>query len=176
MPTCGRSLNDVADLTGPPPDRSSELAIVSPAFNDDSRGMARISVDLESKLSRILLASAWFQRVLDTASRVGPADWLVGGGVIRTLVWDHLHGQAESASGGDVDLVYFDPADLARTCEAVYEAELRRALPDVDWDVKNQAAVHLWYPKRFGHEIRPIVSVEDGVARFPETAKPAGRF
>lgn len=132
--------------------------------------MALISVGLEAELSRILLASAWFRRVLEVASRTAPADWLVGGGVIRTLVWDHLHGQAETASGSDVDLVYFDAADLGRTGEAAYEARLRRALPEVDWDVKNQAAVHLWYPQRFGHEIRPIASVEDGVARFPETA------
>ena len=128
----------------------------------------------EAELRRILLASPWFRDVLKAGERVAPAGWLIGGGVIRTLVWDHLHDQEESASKADVDLVYFDPADLARNGEANFEDLLRRALPEVDWDVKNQAAVHLWYPERFGHEIQPIVSVEDGVARVPETATAVG--
>lgn len=127
-------------------------------------------VDLEAELEGILLASAWFRRVLDAAGWVAPAGWVIGGGVIRTLVWDHFHRQVESASSGDVDLVYFDASDMSRIVEAGYERELRRALPEVEWDVKNQAAVHFWYPRRFGHEIPPITSVEDGVRRFPETS------
>jgi hypothetical protein len=30
-------------------------------------------------------------RALRAARAVDPPDWLIGGGVIRDLVWDHVH-------------------------------------------------------------------------------------
>jgi uncharacterized protein len=54
------------------------------------------------------------------------------------------------------------------------EDEVRSALvalaPDIPWDIKNQAAVHLWYPNVFGIEVEPLKSAEDAVATWPETA------
>ena len=48
-------------------------------------------------------------------------------------------------------------------------------------DVKNQAAVHLWYPKVFGNEVDPFASsaeaIADGarlVARDPLSSRPSG--
>ena len=38
------------------------------------------------------------------------------------------------------------------------------------WDAKNQAAVHLWYPRRFGIAVDPLESALDGVATWPEYA------
>ena len=38
------------------------------------------------------------------------------------------------------------------------------------WDVKNQAVVHLWFHKVFGHEVEPLRSMRDAVATWPETA------
>jgi hypothetical protein len=32
---------------------------------------------------------------------------------------------------------------------------LETALPGEVWDAKNQAAVHLWYPKKFGPQVNP---------------------
>jgi hypothetical protein len=40
----------------------------------------------------------------------------------------------------------------------------------VRWDAKNQAAVHTWYPRRFGLAVEPLASAADGVATWPETA------
>jgi hypothetical protein len=40
----------------------------------------------------------------------------------------------------------------------------------VPWEVTNQAGVHLWYTTKFGYPIEPIRSIEDAVARWPETA------
>ena len=42
--------------------------------------------------------------------------------------------------------------------------------PDLTWDVKNQAAVHLWFHRVFGHEVEPLCSIWDAAATWPETA------
>lgn len=90
--------------------------------------------------------------------------------MIRSLVWDRLHGYSEPSALNDVDVAYFDPSDLREHRELEYARQLTRLLTTVRWDVKNQAAVHLWYARVHGHEIPPVTSITDAIARFPETA------
>ena len=124
----------------------------------------------ENRLSSILLANDWFRRVIDAVASVDPPNWAVAAGVIRDLVWDHLHGYDNPAAVKDVDVPFFDSLDLTPERDDEVEARLRKRLPGVEWDAKNQAAVHLWYERVFHHSIDPITSIEDGVGRFPETA------
>jgi len=66
-------------------------------------------------------------------------DCFIAAGFVRNLVWDHLHGYTPT-SLNDVDVVYYDkqqqfvPEDIER--------KLARTLPDVNWQVKNQAVMH----------------------------------
>jgi uncharacterized protein len=39
----------------------------------------------------------------------------------------------------------------------------------VPWEAKNQAAVHLWYERRFGQAVGPLTSIAEAVATWPET-------
>lgn len=138
---------------------------------------------LERTLTEVLRADEWFFDILQAVADVDPPGWVVGAGVIRDLIWDHLHGFSERTPPNDIDVAYFDPSDLRRESEREYERRLalQRELP---WDVKNQAAVHLWYQQRFGHSITPATSIMDAVGRFPETAtavavhleRPSGRL
>lgn len=74
----------------------------------------------------------------------------------------------------DVDVAFLDPRDVSRERDRAVEQELERRLPDVPWEVTNQAGVHLWYEEKFGHAIPPISSLEDGIARNLETATSVG--
>ncbi len=123
---------------------------------------------LEARLREILLSDEWFVEVLRAARRVDAPRWVIGAGIIRDLVWDHLEGRPRGPVK-DLDLAFFDPRDLSRERDAAVERALKREHPG-QWDAKNQAAVHLWYEARFGHAIDPIVSIEDAVGRWPETA------
>jgi hypothetical protein len=109
-------------------------------------------------------------RALRAAREVDAPDWLIGAGVIRDLVWDHLHGHHAPAVPKDVDLVFFDTVDLTPEREEAVRAALLARAPDIPWDVKNQAVVHVWYPRVFGLEVEPLTSSADGVATWPETA------
>jgi hypothetical protein len=125
---------------------------------------------LEQRLREIAWSCAWMRGALEAARDVAAPDWLIGAGSVRRLVWDCVHGVAEPPLPHDIDLVFFDPASL----RPEREEEVRNALvarsPYLPWDVKNQAAVHLWYPEAFGVEVEPLRSVEEGVASWPETA------
>jgi hypothetical protein len=108
--------------------------------------------------------------VLKAVQQVALPDWYVGGGVIRNLVWDYLHGYAEPSWLADVDVAYFDATKTGRECDRHEEERLRRVLPGIRWDVKNQAGVHEWFEERFGYPVPPLSSTREAVATWPETA------
>jgi hypothetical protein len=85
-------------------------------------------------------------------------------------VWDNRHGGFVPTRVKGVDVAFFDPNDVRPERDRVIEDELRRLLPTVRWDAKNQAAVHLWYERRFGVSVQPLRSIAEGIGTWPETA------
>ncbi len=108
--------------------------------------------------------------ILRTARRCNPPDWLVGAGLIRNLVWDHLHGYSEPTPPRDIDVAFFDPVDLSPERDKAVTAQLTAVLPSVEWEATNQAAVHLWYAEMFGKTVPPLTSSAEAIATWPETA------
>jgi uncharacterized protein len=121
-------------------------------------------------LERLVRGEPWLLGVLAAARACGAPDCWVGGGVLRDLVWDQLDGEFDPARVKDVDVAFYDPGDLTPEADQAVEVALRRLAPQVPWDAKNQASVHLWYEQRFGFAVEPLRSAADGVATWPETA------
>ncbi len=125
---------------------------------------------LDDELSRIVLETPWLLRALRTVRELDPPSWCIGGGALRNAVWDALHGYKEPSFLADLDVVYFDPSDVSAERDRRLEGDLNELEPDLPWDVKNQAGVHLWFESIFGHPAEPLTSLEDAVASWPETA------
>jgi len=85
-------------------------------------------------------------------------------------VWDELHGQPGKTPLRDVDLVYFDSQDLSDSLGKLAEATLAALQLEAEWDIVNQAGVHLWYKDLFGSAAEPVYSSEGGIDTWPETA------
>jgi hypothetical protein len=115
----------------------------------------------QARLEAIVRASPDFMSWLRGASECCPAVWAIGAGAVRNLVWDHLTGRHNPPA--DVDVVFFHGADQ----EAVEDC-LRARLPQVPWQAKDQALVHTWYERVFGHPVEALTSLEDAVATWPE--------
>jgi hypothetical protein len=128
----------------------------------------------EAQVVALLRASEWLMRALRAARDVDAPDWLIGAGAIRGVVWDRLHGIEQPAPSKDVDLGFFDPDALGEEGEAAIRDELRKLVPELAWDVKNQAAVHLWFAEVFGYEVQPLTCSADAVATWPEVATAVG--
>lgn len=124
----------------------------------------------QQQLIGIMRATPWFREILEAARDCNLPDWLVGAGVIRNLVWDHLHGYQTPTPLADVDLIFFDPSDLTPARDQAAQEQLARRLPGITWEATNQAAVHLWYEEVFGFPVPPFRSSEEAVATWPETA------
>lgn len=111
---------------------------------------------------------------LRAARDVDAPDWLLCAGALRNAVWDRLHGFDSPSPLADVDVGFFDPSDTSPARDLAVEDALRARLGGVEWEAKNQAAVHLWYERRFGYPVEPLASTADAVATFPETAACVG--
>jgi uncharacterized protein len=121
-------------------------------------------------LTRLIQATPWFISVLETVRACNPPDWLVGAGIIRNLVWDHLHQYQTPTPLADIDVIFFDPQDVRPERDRMVQRQLAQILPDLDWEATNQAAVHLWYEEVFGFSVPALHSSEEAVGTWPETA------
>ena len=126
------------------------------------------------QLVAIARGSGWFMRALEAARALNLKSWCIGAGAVRNLVWDHLHGYGQPSALSDIDVAYFDAADLRPDAEARLQALLAARAPDVPWEVTNQAAVHLWFEGHFGHAVSALGSLEEAVASWPEYATAVG--
>lgn len=123
------------------------------------------------ELTELVLGSEWLLNILRIVAALDLPDCWVGAGAVRDLVWDTRFGHGFDPAGiADVDVVFFDPIDLSAAHEHAIERHLSELEPSVEWDVKNQARVHLWFEARFGHPAEPLTSTTDGVSTWPETA------
>lgn len=126
-------------------------------------------------LERIVRASPWFMQALEAVRDLRLDSSCIGAGAVRNLVWDHLHGYPDAPSPlSDIDVAWFDATDLDPAVDAALQARLAERLPGLRWEVTNQAAVHLWFERHFGHPVRPLRSLEDAVASWPEYATSVG--
>lgn len=117
-----------------------------------------------------VLAEPWLERALDAVAASGLPDAWIGAGAIRDVVWGQRNGGFDPAVVRDIDVAYFDPADLSRERDADAERALR-GLARLPWEATNQAAVHTWYSSYFGGPpVPPFDSVHEAVGTWPETA------
>ena len=96
-----------------------------------------------------------------------PDCWLVAGCLFQ-CVWNDAAGRSTADGVKDYDIFYFDAADLSYDAEDRAIAHARSALADlhIDFDLKNEARVHLWYEQRFGRPYSRLQSARDGIDSF----------
>ena len=122
------------------------------------------------ELIQLMRSTSWLMSILETVRACDPPDWLVGAGVIRNLVWDHLHEYQTPTPLADIDVIFFDPQDVSPERDHMVQQQLAQRLPHVTWEVTNQATVHLWYEDVFGFSVPALHSSEEAVGTWPETA------
>lgn len=117
----------------------------------------------QQDIIKLIEADDWMMRVLRAVATLQLPDWWIGAGFIRAKVWDTLHGYTKRTPLGDIDVIYFDPADINEAAEKQHEAALKKLMPAEPWSVKNQARMHLV------NGDKPYTSSEDALSRWPDT-------
>jgi len=127
-----------------------------------------------ARLTSLLLNEPWFALALGAVAASGLPDAWIGAGAVRDVVWGQLYGEFSPDAVRDVDVAYFDPADLSPERD-VKAQETLAVLAGLPWEATNQAAVHTWYHRYFGGDpVEPFGCVHDAIATWPETATCVG--
>ena len=67
---------------------------------------------------------------LRAARALALPDWCIAAGFVRNRVWDHLHGIAPPRPPADIDVLYYDAADLSKDREIeAFEKRLDACCP-----------------------------------------------
>jgi hypothetical protein len=115
-------------------------------------------------IADLIRADAFRMECLTAARSTALPDWLIVAGFVRNLIWDHLHRRYPRTPLNDVDLAYFDRTDLSADSERHIEARLVERNPEIRWQVRNQARMHI------GNGHAPYRSTSDAISYFPELA------
>ncbi|WP_035051893.1 nucleotidyltransferase family protein [Andreprevotia chitinilytica] len=123
-----------------------------------------MSASIEARTRALLLSDPLRMACLNAMADLGlPDGWIVAG-FLRNLIWDAAAGHARPSLLNDVDVAYFDRHDLSGATETVHERSLQQAVPEVTWQVRNQARMHV----RNGHA--PYREMAEAVSFYPEAA------
>jgi hypothetical protein len=116
----------------------------------------------------IVLADPLVGATLERAARCRLPDRLIVSGVLYNAVWNHLTGRPSGHGVKDIDLFYFDAADLSWEAE---DAVIREAAALFDGlpapvEIRNEARVHLWFEERFGQPYPQLASSAQALEYF----------
>jgi hypothetical protein len=127
-----------------------------------------MKIENESDVIQSVISDKWMMDILKATSSLNLPDCWVCAGIVRSKIWDTLHGFSNRTSIPDVDVVYFDPMNLDELEEKRLEEVLHNILPSVPWSVKNEARMHIV------NGMPPYASTVDAISKFPETATALG--
>lgn len=121
-------------------------------------------------LKKIIKKNKILMEILTVLEKLDIDDCFVAAGAINQTVFNYLHGYEIDKNINDYDIVYFD-SDSSYEKEDIVIKKIENALLhlNVKIDIKNQARVHLWYGKKFGHEIQANKSVYDAINKWGTT-------
>ncbi|MGB0834591.1 MAG: nucleotidyltransferase family protein [Psychrobium sp.] len=101
-------------------------------------------------------------KALDAVYQLALPQCYIAAGFVRNLVWDHLHQFTQSTPLNDVDVIYFDTDEADVNQCLAYEAKLKQLMPQLNWQVRNQAKMHL------RNNDVPYLSSFDAMRHWPE--------
>ena len=121
-------------------------------------------VNHEEIITRIINNNKQFLAYLQAIRFYTQETLWIGGGFIRTIVWDYEHKHKYPTEFIDIDVFYYQPNYLQKEKDLEIETFLHKIYPNAHWSVKNQARMHLH------NNEEQYESLEEALKKFPDTA------
>ncbi len=117
---------------------------------------------LNIQLQRLIEQDSQRMVILRLVATFNLPQGCVAAGLVRNLVWDTLHHHTNSTPLNDIDVIYFDSENLEAARDLAIEMQLSEQMPELNWQVRNQARMH----ERNGD--KPYLDVVDAMSYWPE--------
>ena len=93
-------------------------------------------------IDKLLSSDPFRMNVLEQVRSLSLPDCWIAAGFIRNMVWDSLHNYSNSPLD-DIDVIFYDSEDSEGLLESSAAESLKVIDQSVNWEVKNQAFMHL---------------------------------
>jgi hypothetical protein len=120
------------------------------------------------QFQQIVRAQPTLMRILHQLAQLH-SEAYIAAGVLPHVIWAHLHGWEYEMNHTEIDVIFYDENEQARTIEQQLADQLKDYFPEICWDVTNQAFVHEWYRTDQNESIEPLTSISHALSLWPET-------
>jgi uncharacterized protein len=120
------------------------------------------NIDSMQRVVALLKADVMRMAALDAVRSLGLHQGYIGAGFVRNMVWDVRHNNSVQTPLNDVDVIYYDRSELDPNYYLMHEARLHQLMPNLNWQVRNQAIMH----QRNGHQ--PYKNIVDALSHWVE--------
>lgn len=100
-----------------------------------------MSVSWEQQTAALIANDDYRMACLRVARSLELPDWYIGAGFLRNAIWDACHQYTASTPLNDIDLVYFDSANISPSRDDKLESQARKHF-STEWEIRNQARMH----------------------------------
>ncbi len=117
--------------------------------------------------SGVLSETDWMRESLELLQDMNLSDGWITAGAIYNLVWNKLTDRSSNYGIKDIDIAYYD-GDMSWEAEdkVIQRGHVKFANSIKPVEIRNEARVHLWFPKHFGFEIDPLKNSREGIERY----------
>lgn len=116
---------------------------------------------MQQRLIALIQKDHMRMQALQVVATLGLPQSYIVAGFVRNLIWDDLHHFKQGTPLNDVDVIYFAP-DEAPEQEKQHQIYLQTQMPELNWQIKNQAYTHL------KHQHQAYESVFEAMSYWPE--------
>lgn len=120
----------------------------------------------KNQIVHLIQHDAEMMDILKKVESLDLPDWCICAGFIRNKVWDYIHENDLKTRPTDIDVMMFDSQDKDAGRKA--GLRLKRLIPELDWDVGNQAFCHE------ENNDAPYSNTLDALSKLPETVTAIG--
>lgn len=101
---------------------------------------AVVTIKNEEDIVTAIKQDKWMMNLLKAVKTLDLPDWWICAGFVRSKIWDVNHNYSARTPLSDIDVIYFDSANVDKLEEKKIEADLKTLVSHIPWSVKNQNA------------------------------------
>lgn len=116
--------------------------------------------------------------ILDYIYELDLANFYIAAGCIFQTIWNYYDGKPLNYGIKDIDVIYYDENNICKDDEKKLENIIRNHFKKLhfnyEFDVHNEARMHLWKQERENKNIIPYQNSEDAIDRWIATVHAIG--
>ena len=116
--------------------------------------------------------------ILDYVESLNLPNFYIAAGSVFQTIWNYYDKKAHTYAIKDVDIIYYDEKNLSKEDEKKLEDKIREHFKKLnlnyDFDVHNEARMHLWKKENENKNINQYKNSEDAIDQWIATVQSVG--